>query len=208
MSLGKQRVGLFGGSFDPIHFGHINLAIALLETHRLDRVVFCPAAVSPFKDTAPPKASKEDRKAMLQLAIQDIPTFSSLTSELKREGLSYTIDTIRDVLNDAHLQKKEIELFLMLGEDALRHFHRWKDVEEVVHLAPPLIGSRLAESPSLPEMVSPFVEEAIREGMTKIPVMEISSTLIRERLAKGLFCGHFVPATVLEYIYRHQLYSE
>ncbi|MBS0606008.1 MAG: nicotinate-nucleotide adenylyltransferase [Parachlamydiales bacterium] len=208
MSGAKQRVGLFGGSFDPIHFGHINLALAIMEAHRLDRVVFCPAAVSPFKDATPPKAGKDHRKQMLQLAIQPIPAFAVLESELNREGLSYTIDTIKDVLNDAHAHKKQVDLFLMLGEDALRHFHRWKDVEDIVLLAPPLTGSRVAEGHHSFEMLSPFIEDAVREGMTKIPVMEISSTVIRQRLAKGLYCGHYVPSSVLEYIHRHQLYLE
>lgn len=208
MSGAKQRVGLFGGSFDPVHFGHINLALTVLEAHRLDRVVFCPAAVSPFKDATPPKASKEHRKQMLELAIQPISGFSLLDSELNREGLSYTIDTIKDVLSDAHANKEEIDLFLVLGEDALRHFHRWKDVDDIVLLAPPLTGSRLAEGSNCFEMLSPFVEDAIREGMTKIPVMEISSTVIRQRLAKGLYCGHYVSAPVLDYIQRHQLYLE
>lgn len=208
MSGAKQRVGLFGGSFDPVHFGHINLALAIMEAHRLDRVVFCPAAVSPFKDATPPKASKDHRKQMLQLAIQPISAFSILESELNREGLSYTIDTIKDVLNDAHAHKKELDLYLMLGEDALRHFHRWKDVEDIVLLAPPLTGSRVAEGHHAFEMLSPFIEDAVRAGMTKIPVMEISSTVIRQRLAKRLYSGHFVPSTVLEYIHRHQLYLE
>ncbi len=206
MSLGKQRVGLFGGTFDPIHFGHINLALAILEAHQLDRVIFCPAAVSPFKNGTPPRASQEHRKEMLQLVIKSIPMFSLLNVELNRKGLSYTIDTIRDVLNDAREQKKEVDLFLMLGEDALRHFHRWKDVEEIVLLATPLTGSRVTEPLSSFEMLSPVVQEALRKGMTTIPVMEISSTTIRDRLAKQLYCGHFVPHAVLEYVDRNKLY--
>lgn len=208
MSLGKQRVGLFGGSFDPIHFGHINLALAILEAHRLDHVIFCPASVSPFKDATPPKASKEHRKEMLQLALKSIPMFSLLNTELNREGVSYTIDTIKDVLSDALAQKKEVDLFLMLGEDALHHFHRWKDVEEIVCLAPPLTGSRVTGSVHSFEMLSPLVVDALRKGMTKIPVMEISSTVIRKRLAKRLYCGHFVPGAALEYIHSNQLYLE
>ncbi len=208
MSSGKDRVGLFGGTFDPIHFGHIHLAFAILEAHRLDHVIFCPATVSPFKNRTPPKASKEHRKEMLQLAINPISTFSLLNAELNREGASYTIDTIKDVLNDAHAQKKEVDLFLLLGEDALRHFHQWKDVEEIARLAPPLIGSRVIDSPCSFEMLSPFVEKALQDGMTKIPVMEISSTSIRKRLVNRQYCGHVVPLAVLEYIHINQLYME
>lgn len=202
----KKRVGLFGGSFDPIHFGHLNLALAILEQHQLDKVIFCPAAISPFKDATPPKAAKEHRKEMVRLAIEQIKSFELLESEMNREGTSYTIDTIKDVLNEAHAQKKEIDLFLVLGEDALGHFHLWKDVEEIVHLAPPLIGSRLMETVPSFHKLPPIVSEVLREGVTKIPVMEISSTVIRERLQQKKFCGHWVPALVLDYIQSHQLY--
>lgn len=208
MSSSKHRVGLFGGTFDPIHFGHLNLAMAIREVHQLQEVVFCPTSISPFKSSNPPKANKEDRQEMLKLALKPIPFFSIWNSELNREGVSYTIDTIKDVLADARSQKKEVELFLLLGEDALAHFHRWKDVEEIVHLAPPLTGSRLTELPPSFETLSPFVTEMMRQGMTKIPVMEISSTVIRKRLSEQLYCGHLVPAPVLQHIYQHQLYGE
>jgi nicotinate-nucleotide adenylyltransferase len=204
MSSPKQRIGLFGGTFDPIHFGHLNLALALREAHQLDEVVFCPTSTSPFKSLNPPKVSKKAREAMLKLALGAIPSFTMINTELEREGISYTIDTIKDVLS----MRKGVELFLLLGEDALAHFHRWKDVEEIVHLAPPLTGSRMTELPANFEALSPFVAEMLQQGMTKIPVMEISSTVIRKRLAEKLYCGHFVPAPVLHYIEQHQLYRE
>ena len=202
----RKRIGLFGGSFDPIHFGHINLALTLSEVYALDEVIFCPAAISPFKGANPPKASNEDRKQMVRLAIEPVKSFSLLSTELDREGTSYTIDTIKDVLTQAHAKRQEVDLFLVLGEDALNHFHQWKDVEEILHLAPPLTGTRVVKFPPSLEMFSPLVAGIIRQGMTKIPVMEISSTVIRERLLKRKFCGHWVPATVLEYIYNHKLY--
>ncbi len=202
----RSKVGLFGGTFDPIHFGHINLALALAEAHSLDEVIFCPTAVSPFKESRPPKASQEHRKEMVRLAIAPLERFSLLTTELERGGTSYTIDTIHDVLELAKAQEKEIELFLMLGEDALHHFHEWKEIEGILRLAPPLTGARTAQTSPQLDFFSPLATDIIRQGMTKVPIMEISSTAIRERLSRGQYCGHWVPEAVLEYINRHQLY--
>ena len=165
-------IGFFGGSFDPIHFGHIALAIDLLEAHKLKKVLFCPAFCSPFKAGRPPIASPEHRLAMLKLAL-DHPQFEITTLELDRRGPSYTIDTIHA------LQLKGLRL--LLSEEAAAHLDKWKEAQELVRLAPPLIGPR------------------------QIP---ISSTQIRDRLKKRLYCGHLVPAQVLKYIEIHGLYKE
>ena len=203
----QERVGLFGGTFDPIHLGHINLALSLLEAHQLDRVIFCPAAVSPFKDAAPPKASKEERKEMVSIAIKKITPFSLLESELERKGLSYTIDTILDVLAIAKSKDEELDLFLLLGEDALAHFHLWKDVEEILAKVKPLVGARSVDQKiSFPREMSASIEKALREGITDIPILDISSTMIRKRLGEGKYCGHLVPPDVLSFIHTHKLY--
>jgi nicotinate-nucleotide adenylyltransferase len=168
----KKIVGFFGGSFDPIHFGHITLAIELMEEHALDEVLFCPAYCSPFKTDKPPVAGPKDRLAMLKLALE-IPPFKITSWELDREGPSYTIDTIRA------LQTEGVQYRLLLSNEAAKDLKQWKEVEALVRLAPPLIGER------------------------KTP---ISSTQIRERLQKNLYCGHLIPAKVLEYIRKHDLY--
>ncbi|PIS03362.1 MAG: hypothetical protein COT85_00765 [Chlamydiae bacterium CG10_big_fil_rev_8_21_14_0_10_42_34] len=162
-------IGFFGGSFDPIHFGHLTLAIDMLETYKLEKILFCPAFCSPFKSENPPKTSPEHRLTMLQLAL-DHPQFEILTLELDRKGSSYTIDTIRE------LQIKGLRL--ILSEDVAEDLEQWKEAEELIRLAPPLIGPRTF----------------------------ISSTLIRDRLKKNLYCKHLIPAKVLEYIEKHQLY--
>jgi len=167
----KKSVGFFGGSFDPIHFGHITLAVQLMESHKLDEILFCPAFCSPFKKSTPPVASGKHRLAMLKLAL-DIPQFKITTIELDQAGPSYTIDTIRA------LQIEGVRL--ILSEEAAAHLSKWKDTEQLLRLAPPLIGPR------------------------EVP---ISSTDIRARLKKKLYCGHLVPAKVLEYIHKHRLYQ-
>ncbi|MBX7067309.1 MAG: nicotinate-nicotinamide nucleotide adenylyltransferase [Parachlamydiales bacterium] len=168
-----KSIGFFGGSFDPIHFGHIALAIQLMETHQLDEVLFCPAFCSPFKMETPPLASPEHRLEMLKLAL-DYPPFKICSLELDRKGASFTVDTIRE------LKKDGVKLRLLLSDEAAQHLHKWKDTDQLVKMAPPLIGPR---------------------------DIKISSTEIRSRLKKKLYCGHLVPAKALDYIQRNHLYS-
>ncbi len=162
--------GFFGGTFDPIHFGHIGLAVHLLEAHQLKEILFCPAFCSPFKTKAPPMASPAHRLAMLELAL-DHPQFKITTIELDRKDSSYSIETIRA------LRIKDLRL--ILSEETAAHLDKWKETEELVRLAPPLIGPRRTD---------------------------ISSTEIRARLKKKLYCGHLIPAKALEYIQKHRLY--
>ncbi len=196
----EKRIGLLGGSFDPLHFGHLNMAIALLEAHDLDRVLFCPAYTSPFKTTRPPSAAPEHRLAMVSCGIQNIKPFSLLDTEITHNTPSYTIDTIKKLK-----EQTSANLFLILGEDQLIDLHRWKDVEELFLLCKPLIATREKKTISL-EHLSHSLQSLIAQGRTSIPMMEISSTVIRERLRKKQYCGHLVPAMILDYIERHHLY--
>lgn len=135
----KRVIGFFGGSFDPIHNGHIQLALSLIEKGKVDEVIFCPAGISPFKKSAPPLASKEDRLKMCKLAIAQISQFSLLDWEVKRKTPSYTIDTIR------FLKKRDPKASyrLILGEDSFAGISKWKESDTLLKLAPPLVGSRL-----------------------------------------------------------------
>lgn len=193
-----KKIGLFGGSFDPIHLGHVNLALQLCEVHRLDEVLFCPAFQSPNKPL--PMASPEHRKKMTELAIRDVPGFRFCNLELKREGISYTIDTLRA------LQKRcrdHAEIYLLLSEDSFHSFHLWKNPEEIVQRAHLLIGSR--NHFQIKNGSSPF-EQVFRDGWTETKLFDISSTDIRDRLKKNLYCGHLMDAKVVRYIQKHQLY--
>ena len=192
-------IGFFGGTFDPIHFGHLNLALQMIEKHRLTQILFCPAYISPHKQAKPPTVSKHHRKVMVTLAIEPIPEFHLLDWELEKEGPSYTIDTIRELKK----RNPHQQIRLILGQDALKEFFAWKEVEELVHLAPPLVGSRQG---TIPSDLPPSIQEAVRAGMTQTPEMDISSTAIRERLGSGKYCGHLVPSKVLDYIHQNQLY--
>lgn len=190
-----KKIGFFGGTFDPIHFGHLHLAIQLFEIHRLDEVLFCPAFCSPLKSATPPIAQAKDRLSMVQLALEGIPHFRVTNAEVERGGLSYTIDTLRD------FQKKEKgKFYLLLSEEAAIHFDLWKEAQELLRLAPPLIGARAGFSLQGP------LSTALRKGLTLTRIMEISSSEIRGRLKQKLYCGHYVPAKALDYIVSHRLY--
>lgn len=200
----KKRIGIYGGTFDPIHFGHINLAIQIRELRQLDEVWFCPVQINPHKQNQIP-TSFEHRFAMLQLAIAPIPYCSITDIESQREGPSYTIDTLNALKNQKGAES--IDFSFVMGDDALPSFCRWHRPEEIVKLVHIYIGRRQVIVPN-PEKMSdiPLICEAMKKGMTETTLVSISGTDIRKRLKEGLYCGHLIPEKVIDYIFRHRLY--
>jgi nicotinate-nucleotide adenylyltransferase len=186
----KKTVGFFGGTFDPIHFGHINLAIQLMEIHRLDEVLFSPAYCSPFKTEAPPHAAAAHRLELVRLGVEEIEHFKVEDYEVERGEVSFTIDTLRALQEE---MGDEAAFHLLLSDDVGLHLDKWKDYKELIRLAPPLIGGR-SHSHKTSEV-------------TPTKRFEISSTEIRARLKKGLYCGHLVPEKVLRYLKINALYG-
>ena len=136
---------------------------------------------------------------MVRLALQGIERFEALSIEIERKEMSYTIDTIR-VLPPA-------KYHLLLSQESALHLQSWKDFKELIRLAPPLIGCRNGEFCTQDEReISLFQSDFFREGMTWTKNMDISSTDIRHRIKKKLYCGHLVPAKTLDYIDRNQVY--
>ena len=193
-----QKIGILGGSFNPIHFGHIQLAIEMLEKHRLDRILFCPAAESPFKANSTELVASDHRLAMVKLAIADIPQFAVIENELRRPTPSYTIDTIEEL----QVECPGAQFFLIIGDDAATSFHRWYRAHEIVSHVQLLVGARQGQLVN----VDPKIAEALKKGMTETKIFEVSSTEIRERLKERKYCGHLVPSKVLDYIYQNGLY--
>jgi len=183
------RLGVFGGTFDPVHVGHLAIAHAALESVPLDRVLFVIAKVSPLKQRGP-VASEADRLRMLELAIAGEPRFAVSRVELDREGPSYTVDTLE------HLAGRD-ELFLILGSDAIADLPRWKDPERIGRLATLLV----AERPGAPERVgdAPIVR-------FDAPRLDISSRELRARAARGRSLRYLVPEPVLAHIEARGLY--
>jgi nicotinate-nucleotide adenylyltransferase len=182
------RLGLYGGSFDPIHHGHLILARQALEDLSLDRVIFIPAAESPFKLNHS-GASAADRFAMVQLAVQDEPAFFVDPFEIDREPPSYTIDTARAY----HAQHPDDTLFFLVGEDHVAALPKWNEFEELDLLVKFAILSRS----DLPlELKYPVVRRRF----------DLSSTEIRNRVANDLPISYLVPEKVLRYIQERKLY--
>lgn len=201
------RIGFFGGSFDPIHNGHLHLALQLFEEHRLDEVLFCPTSQSPHKKHMPPHVAKEHRRAMVTAAISPFPKFTLLDDELQKTASCYTINTIRSLVEASRsLEKQKAHYFLLLGEDAAVSLPTWKEADELVRLATPLIGSR--EKDLLNGDFPPAFSKLLKKGWTVIPRLEISSMWVRQRIEQGRYAGHLVPGKVWDYIQTHQLYRK
>lgn len=198
-----KKIGIYGGSFDPIHHGHLNLAFEIMEKGGLDEVWFIPAQLSPHKTHCPP-TDWMHRYRMLELALEDIPFFNVKNIEGKRPPPSYTIHTIQALLaNEADFQ-----FYLILGEDSIPGFFRWHQPEELIKLIPLLIGSRTGQvSWDLEAVKHPDIAAAIQKGLIKTQLMDISATDLRERLAEGRYCRHLIPAKVLDYIHQNHLYQ-
>jgi nicotinate-nucleotide adenylyltransferase len=182
------RLGLYGGSFDPIHHGHLILARQALEDLFLERIIFIPAAESPFKPDHL-GASAEDRLAMIKLAIQDEPRFVVDPLELNREAPSYTIHTVRAY----KAQYPEDALFFLVGEDHVPALPKWNEFEQLDQLVNFAILSR---SDLLLKVHYPVVRRRF----------DLSSTEIRKRVANKLPISYLVPENVLRFIHESNLY--
>lgn len=200
-----QKIGLYGGTFDPFHFGHLNLAIELMEKKGLDEVWFIPAQLSPHKGHILP-VSLHHRLTMVGLAISDLPYFRIKDLEAHRPPPSYTVDTLRLLMAEEANRSDPKQFYLLLGEDSIPGFFRWHQVEDIVQMVPLLIGSRSGQWSASQES-SDLIQQAIEKGIVKTRMMDISSTDLRERLAKRLYCGHLIPARTLDYIKKNQLYQ-
>ena len=195
-----MRVGIFGGTFDPVHLGHLAMADAAARKFDLARILFLPARQSPHK-SAPPTDPRH-RLAMLALAIQGRPDWSICFSDLDREGPSYTVDTLREL--SARLLHDE--LWLLMGTDALAGLARWEQPGEILRLARVAAfyrepyrdaGLVLPDVPGLEGRLEVFDAGSVR----------ISATELREELARGESAAGRVPPAVAEYITKQGLYS-
>ena len=188
-----MRIGVFGGSFDPVHVGHLIVAEAAADLLQLEKILFVPARVQPFK-VGQHSASAEARVEMLQLAIADNPGFSLDRREIEREGPSYTVDTLREL----HSETPQDELFLLVGADAAWDLPRWHEAETLSRYANLIALSRPGfEMPEF-EMISRAVD---------VPAISLSATHIRRSVCSGGSLRYLLPSAVLEYIESNGLYG-
>ncbi|MBA3958321.1 MAG: nicotinate (nicotinamide) nucleotide adenylyltransferase [Parachlamydiaceae bacterium] len=197
-----QRIGIYGGTFDPVHYGHINLAIQVKELHQLDEIWFCPVQISPHKlDTQP--TSFAHRHKMLGIALQGVPGCAITDVESKRPGPSFTIDTLTALKAD----HPDVQFYLIMGDDAIPGFFRWHKPEEIVRMVPIIVGTRSLVPYDITKLTgNEEICDAIRKGITPTRLLDISSTEIRQRLRTGSYCGHLVPEKVIDYICANHIY--
>ena len=198
-----MNIGVLGGTFDPIHFGHLGLAEEARATLALADVLFVPAG-RPWLKANTPISAAEHRAEMVRLAIADKPYFKLSTMEIERASPSYTVDTI------AELQARfgaDNKLFLILGRDSLTEFPRWREAARLIQMCHLVVASR----PSYPYPDLNYLDSLIpgmsqRVTILDKPEIDISASDIRSWVARGLSISHLVPNPVEGYIKQHKLY--
>jgi len=206
MQRGFRRIGILGGTFNPIHYGHLIMAETIRESFELDKILFIPSGQPPHK-TCSVLADAESRFEMVQRAVGSNRFFEASRIEIDRKGYTYTIDTL-------NLLKKEYgpgtKIYFLIGSDVIPELKTWKDYRNVFRMCEFIAAIR-------PGYDEEIYKDALREGrisdelkinMTKAPYIEISSSVIRERVRKGQTIKYLVPENVEYYIYSKGLYRD
>lgn len=200
-----ERVGVFGGSFDPVHIGHLIIAQDAVEQLELDRLIFVPTAVSPHKLHRAPTEGRH-RLRMLELATENNLRFEVSDLELTRGGVSYTFDTIQHVQADHPIA----ELFFIVGLDSLVDLHLWRNANELLDYCTVVPFGRGGEDPAAVAARSGLSNDwkkKLLERLIRIHEVEVSASEIRMRIAEGLSIQTLVPPEVEMYIAEHNLYA-
>ena len=200
----SKKIGIMGGTFDPIHIGHLILAEDAYVELGLDEVLFMPAGHPPHKVLGKGRATNDQRTEMVRRAIEGNDHFSLSLYEMKKEGLSYTYQTLEMLSNN----EKGIELYFIMGADSLFEFKTWKEPERIASLCTIVAAGRPGRGE---EDLTACIEELRRIMDAKIvrldtPDIDISSTMLRKRASEGLTIRYYVPDKVAEYIKERGLY--
>ncbi len=199
-----MRLGVFGGTFDPIHYGHLVAAEEVRYRLRLDKVLFVPAGMPPHKldhDITPTR----HRLAMLELAIASNPGFALSRVDIDRHGPCYTVDTLA-LLHEEY--GPGTELFFLMGMDSLADLLTWKDPERLIRLARIVVVGRPGFQADVDELDKVLPGAAERICIVDTPLMEVSSSDIRQRVREGAPIRYQVPEAVEAYIREHRLYLD
>jgi nicotinate-nucleotide adenylyltransferase len=216
-----MKWGLFGGTFDPIHIGHLRCATEMLEIFALNRIIFVPASRPPHKldGTITPFYHREQ---MIRLAIEENPAFSFSDVENRRDGMSYSVETVEYILDKYRLEN--LELYFILGQDAFHAIRTWKDWERLILLCnfavmtrPGYVNQGL-ETILTPEFASRFIYDEGVKGFRgpkghmlyfrEVTFLDVASSDIRRRAREGKAINYLVPASVRHYIVKNSLYKE
>lgn len=203
VEVAAKRIGVFGGTFDPIHIGHLVVAEEARVAFGLERVVFVPAHISPHKlDVA--VASGEDRCEMVRLAVRDNPAFTVSRVELDRAGPSFTVDTLRSL----HAEYgAETQLYFVMGADSLLAFKTWHKPKEILRLTRLIVVSRPSYALDLEALDRELPGIAAATDLIDSISLDISATDLRARVRQGRPIRYQVPCAVAQYITEHQLYA-
>ena len=197
-----MRLGVLGGTFDPVHVGHLLLAEEAREQLGLERVLFVPAG-QPWRKAGKRISKATDRLAMLRLAAEDNPAFEVSDLEVSHLGPSYTGETLATI----RAEHKDAEIFFIMGEDALADLPNWRDPDRIVELAMLAVARRPSDSPEDRDLELMAIAPG-REVWLSMPRIDVSSSEIRERVQKGLSVRYRMPNAVEAYIRGHKLYRE
>ncbi|NOZ61556.1 MAG: nicotinate-nucleotide adenylyltransferase [Calditrichaeota bacterium] len=196
----RSKIGLLGGSFDPIHYGHLQLAQWTFERLELNKILFIPAATPPHKRDVNLTAAVH-RLNMVKIALQDFPPFEASDIEIKRKGVSYTIDTIHEIKDLYQLTGDDVHL--IIGADNLVTFYSWRAPEQILNDCRVVVFRRAEFDIS---QVDAELLDSVQ--ILDTPLLPVSSTEIREKIRLGQSVAGLVPEKVLAYIEQHGLYRE
>ena len=201
-----MRIGIFGGSFDPIHQGHLILAEQCRVRAELDQIWFVPCATSPHKQKGA-NATDRQRKEMIELAISGHEPFRLSAIELERGGVSFTVDTLR-TFSETY---PDDDLFFLMGDDSLESFSSWKEPQTICQLATPIVvnrpGSGDVDLSVLRDMVDQERYQEIADVQFSFPLIEISSSDVRHQIGQGVSVRYQLPRSVERYALTQKIYT-
>ena len=190
----KKRIGILGGTFNPVHLGHLMIAEMASEAFDLNRVIFVAAKEPPHKET----------DEMVRAAVLDNPNFVVSDVEMQREGKSYTIDTLR-YFHDVY--GPSTEFFFIAGTDTIQNLPNWKYIEELLDMCEFIGAIRPGATNDIGESIEWLTQRGGRIHILEVPEMKLSATELRYRLRHGLSTRYMLPRAVYQYIKEHKIYN-
>lgn len=193
----NTSIGIYGGTFDPIHFGHLETVKDVLRKRKLHKIFFVPCYISPHK-VGKESSAAHHRVNMLKLAIEDYPEFILSEFEIKNKQVSFTIDTIK------YFMRIYGKVDLIIGMDNFLTFHLWKDPLQIINLCNLIVMKREKDLFNFPTETEPFMNKTI---FLDTPLIDISASEIRAKIRKKADVSDLLPSQVFEYIQKFQLYQ-